>query len=220
MPSREHRGVRPRGQTRGSDAGVRPRGQISGSRSGGQIRGSDPGVRSCSQIAGQDAEVAGGNPRPRAVTVTIHGLTLIDVDRDLLILDIHCSAGFYVRALADDLGERLGTGAHLTALRRTQSGEFTLEDAMPLDVAENNPTAAARRVIPLAGLLTTLNAVKLTHEGVRFAAHGREIGPAACEGIVPLSSAYVRLLDPSGDLIGVGVPSATPGLLHPSVVLM
>ncbi|MCU0242363.1 MAG: tRNA pseudouridine(55) synthase TruB, partial [Vicinamibacteria bacterium] len=49
-------------------------------------------------------------------------------------MSVACSAGTYIRALARDIGTRLGVGGHLRALRRTRSGEFTLEQAMPLDV--------------------------------------------------------------------------------------
>ncbi len=58
-----------------------------------------------------------------------------------MTLRVDCSAGFYVRSLAHDLGERLGTGAHLAALRRTRSGDFTLADAVPLDAAERRAGA-------------------------------------------------------------------------------
>ena len=64
-------------------------------------------------------------------------------------LAVRCSPGTYVRALARDLGERLGTGAHLTALRRTRSGAFDLSQA----VAGDDLAGAAERLIPMAGLL-------------------------------------------------------------------
>ena len=55
------------------------------------------------------------------------------VDLDILV---ECSSGTYVRALARDLGDTLGTGGHLTALRRTRVGAFTLDEAQTLDEAE------------------------------------------------------------------------------------
>lgn len=65
--------------------------------------------------------------RPRRVTV--RALELVEWDPPRFTLDLRCSAGTYVRSLAHDLGEMLGTGAHLTALTRTASGAFLLEDA-------------------------------------------------------------------------------------------
>ncbi len=65
--------------------------------------------------------------------VTIERLELIEWSTPLLTLDIMCSKGTYIRSLARDLGESLGCGAHLQALRRTAVGTFLIEDALPLD---------------------------------------------------------------------------------------
>ncbi len=59
---------------------------------------------------------------PSPVSVVAHHIEVDDVTGDQVTLTVDCSAGFYVRALAHDLGARLGTGAHLTALGRTKSG--------------------------------------------------------------------------------------------------
>ena len=64
--------------------------------------------------------------------VTIFGLELLELRLPRLSLEVECSTGTYVRALARDLGEALGCGAHLEALTRTQVGSFALEDAVPL----------------------------------------------------------------------------------------
>ncbi len=75
-------------------------------------------------------------PRP----VTIYGLSASPLDRSdpphpELEIDVHCSRGFYVRALAHDLGQALGTGAHLAGLCRTAVGDFEVSRAVPLDLA-------------------------------------------------------------------------------------
>ena len=75
------------------------------------------------------------------------------VDGDSVTLRVDCSAGFYVRSLAHDLGDRLGTGAHLAALRRTRSGDFTLRDSVALDAVERDRDGAATRFVPLARML-------------------------------------------------------------------
>ena len=64
--------------------------------------------------------------------VTIFGLELLELRLPRLSLEVECSTGTYVRALARDLGEALGCGAHLEALTRTQVGSFALEEAVPL----------------------------------------------------------------------------------------
>ena len=177
----------------------------------------------------QDCESKGALPDPTSVTV--HAIDLVAFDGDRVTLRVDCSAGFYVRALAHDLGERLGTGAHLAALRRTRSGSITLADALPLAAAERDPAEAAARLIPLAGILPGLVAVVLTPEGVERATHGRELrGVDAVTGFggwdsglesrIPIhESRFFRLLDSAGELVAIAQQTPS-GLLHPSVVLV
>ena len=70
--------------------------------------------------------------KPRSVYVKNYHLTKIDVPNVDFVVD--CSKGFYVRTYAHDIGQDLGYGAHLSALRRTRSGKFTLEHAVPVAV--------------------------------------------------------------------------------------
>jgi tRNA pseudouridine55 synthase len=119
---------------------------------------------------------------PVPVEVTLRGAEVSDVEDGRVRLRVECSAGFYVRSLADDLGERLGTGAHVASLRRTRSGDFGLEAALTLDQAERDPARAAAGVLPMASALPQLPAVTLTAEGVRRVLHGRDIGPGDIAG--------------------------------------
>jgi len=72
-------------------------------------------------------------PRP----VRVDEIQVHDVDGDEVRFSVRCSSGTYVRALARDLGERLGTGGHLTALRRTAVGPYTLDQARTLERLES-----------------------------------------------------------------------------------
>jgi tRNA pseudouridine55 synthase len=65
--------------------------------------------------------------------VTVHALEVIGLDRPDVQVRVHCSSGTYIRAIARDLGAALDVGGHLTALRRTAVGPFTLDDAHSLD---------------------------------------------------------------------------------------
>jgi tRNA pseudouridine55 synthase len=156
------------------------------------------------------------------VTVTAHAIDIVDVHGDRVTLKIECSAGFYVRSLAHDLGVRLGTGAHLTALRRTRSGEFTLAGAIALEAIERTPDDAAAAIVPLAGMLPGLATAILTESGERHVAHGRDVGPGDVQELRPstLLRAGVRLIDRQGRLLGIAERASSSGLLHPSVVLM
>jgi tRNA pseudouridine55 synthase len=65
--------------------------------------------------------------------VTIHRIELVSWQGDVLVLDIDCSKGTYIRTLAEDIGAQLGCGAHLSALRRTASGALHVADALTLE---------------------------------------------------------------------------------------
>lgn len=65
--------------------------------------------------------------------VTIHQIHIVDWQHETLVIDVHCSKGTYIRTLAEDLGEALGCGAHLAALRRTGTGGLSLADALTLE---------------------------------------------------------------------------------------
>jgi tRNA pseudouridine55 synthase len=155
----------------------------------------------------------------RPVRVTAHAIDLVAVEADLVTLRIDCSAGYYVRSLAHDLGRALGTGGHLAALRRTRSGPFDLEAAVGLEPVLRDPSSAWPRLIPVDALLTDLPAVVLTAEGVAWVQHGRAIGPAQTAGLPPGAwPAKARLLGPDGRLWAVAEPAAG-GVLHPGLVL-
>jgi tRNA pseudouridine55 synthase len=169
---------------------------------------------------------------PQPVPVTAHSLEVDTIDGDRVRLRVECSPGFYVRSLAHDLGERLGTGAHLLDLRRTRSGDLTLQGAVTLEALED-PVAgravARSALVPLSQMLTTLPTVVLTPDGVRRAVHGRELrvedassGLAAFEaaGATPSEAEGIRLLSPDGELVGIASRRNEPRALHPLVVLM
>lgn len=162
----------------------------------------------------------------RPVQVTAAALEVLEFEGTTLRLRLVCSAGYYVRSLADALGERLGTGAHLAGLVRTRSGEFTLADAVGLDVLDRRPGEAAARVIPLASLLPSLPAMTLTAEGASLAARGGFIGLGHLSGAENLPThGRVRLFHPDGHLVAIAEPRSEGHagrlrhLLHPNVVL-
>jgi tRNA pseudouridine55 synthase len=97
---------------------------------------------------------------PRAVT--IHRLDIVDWQDHRLVIDVHCSKGTYIRTLAEDIGEALGCGAHLSALRRTASGPVTIDDAVTLDQLEALDEAGRQALLrPADTLLSTWPLVRL-----------------------------------------------------------
>ena len=65
--------------------------------------------------------------------VKIYSIEILSYHYPELKIKVHCSSGTYIRTLAEDIGQRLGTGAYLTALRRTRIGDFSIENAKPLE---------------------------------------------------------------------------------------
>ncbi len=117
-----------------------------------------PPAYSAVKVSGRRAyELArrGERPELRDREVEIHEIRIADwdatsPDAPCATLEVQCSAGTYVRALARDLGDRLGCGAYLAALTRTASGPFRLEDAVDLDVVRALLADGAidRRLLP------------------------------------------------------------------------
>ncbi len=179
-------------------------------------RGEGSGMAAASQLS------------PVRVAATMIEILRLDADR--VTLRVECTAGFYVRSLAHDLGQQLGTGAHLASLRRTRSGDAKLQDAVALDLIEDGERGRERAMaamIPLSRMLPALPELVLTATGLRAAAHGRDLTPADVGSpATPLNPAHplghtdYRLMDSEGNLVGLAAPARTPGLFHPFVVLM
>ncbi|HEY3091569.1 MAG TPA: tRNA pseudouridine(55) synthase TruB [Vicinamibacterales bacterium] len=159
-----------------------------------------------------------------AVPVRVSRLELVEYGNNRCRVTLTCSAGFYVRALVRDLGERLGTGATLEALRRTRSGEFTIDEAIPLDAlepADPGSPVPDPGLIPMERLLPDFPAVTVTAEGLTRVSHGQHVRPVDVSGAMPSdSSGWVRLLDAGGALVALGTPQRVSGFLHPEVVLI
>jgi tRNA pseudouridine55 synthase len=168
--------------------------------------------------AGKDVELP-----PR--TVTIHRLEIVSWDdatpgEPIAIVDVECSAGTYVRSLARDLGEAVGSGAYLGALTRTASGPFAIDEALALDevraAAEAGPDELAARLLPIdAGL--ELPSVTVPDAALEAIGRGQAIGvPAAAGELQP--DQPVRLRDAEGRLVAIARLAGTK--LLPDKVLL
>jgi tRNA pseudouridine55 synthase len=148
--------------------------------------------------------------------VTIHRLELIKYAPPDVEVEVDCSAGTYVRALAADLGSRLGCGAHLSGLRRTRSGPFTEDQAVTEAVLSREAeegTVAQRLVAPVNALGYPV--VRLSQAEAERLRQGGEI-PAPESPITP--GTRLAALEPEGTLLAI--VEARPGRrLHPLRVL-
>ena len=105
---------------------------------------------------------------------------LVDVD-----VEVDCSSGTYIRALARDVGAALGVGGHLTALRRTRVGRFGLDEARTLDTLAEDP--ALSYTLDEACLLAFPRR-QLTADEAESARHGRALEPAGIDGVYAASA--------------------------------
>lgn len=170
------------------------------------------------QVAGRRAYAmarAGEAVELPSRTVEIKALDVLDwndadPERPYAIVDVRCSAGTYVRAIARDLGARLGCGAYLGGLVRTASGPFTLDAALTLDAirdaaATGGPDGVRALLLPSDTGLDAMPAVTLTEREIVDAAMGRFVRPAAGVGAAPADGeAELRLLDGTGVIVGMG----------------
>jgi tRNA pseudouridine55 synthase len=185
-----------------------------------------PPDHSAVHIGGRRAyELARHGRKPELVPrqVTIHELTLTawderDPERPAATLEVRCSAGTYVRALARDLGVRLGSGAYLGALTRTASGPFRLERATPLEevrarLAEGR---AAELLLPPDTGLEAMPTVTLAPDDLASLARGQVVRArgAALPALGP--EALVRVVAKDGRLDAIA--RVEGGRLHPEKV--
>lgn len=109
--------------------------------------------------------------------VRIDALDLLTWTAPHLTIRVVCGKGTYVRSLAADLGELLGSGAHLTVLRRTRVGPFRVEETVPWDVLLTADAAAlSRRVVPADRAVTHLPAIRLDPLVARRLGQGQLLG--------------------------------------------
>lgn len=139
-----------------------------------------------------------------ARSVTIARLELLALQEDRATLEVACSKGTYVRTLVEDLGARLGCGAHVAELRRTQAGPFGLTQAISLDEleaahAEGGAEALDRFLLPVDSGLEHWPLVQLTQHSSYYWLHGQPVRAANAPKF-----GLMRVQDDQGRFIGIG----------------
>lgn len=145
--------------------------------------------------------------RPRKVR--IERIELLDWDPAAATarIFVHCGKGTYVRSIAHELGQALGVGAHLGALRRLRSGPFRIEDAVPLArLLEPGATDPGLHLVSLRDSLPDLAEITLDEPRVRKVSHGMSLGArdlAECRAPRLATGQRVRLVGGDGRLLAV-----------------
>lgn len=157
----------------------------------------------------------------KAVQVNISKLE-IGADPELrtpdstLRISVACSAGTYIRTLAEDIGRAVGTGAHLEELRRSRAGRFEIDQSVTLDaLAKSNDPAA--RLLPLEMAVSHLDSISLNEDR---AAKTRGGLSTRIQDVEFTDGQRLRMLDESGSLLAIGVYDDAEKSVRPKVVLV
>ena len=133
--------------------------------------------------------------------VTIYDITLNKIEESIVILEVSCSKGTYIRTLAEDIGHALGCGAYLKGLERTQTGNFQLSDALTIEAIEAMSMASREEtLLPVDALLEGLSSIKLTLTETEAIKKGQAID------FNGKNDNELRLYGASGQFLGVGQP--------------
>lgn len=178
-----------------------------------------PPMYSAKKVAGKklyELARAGIEVERKAVPVTIRELELIEQTDSEIRIRVSCSAGTYIRTLAEEIGREVGPGAHLVELRRTRAGKFGLQDGAALAEFESSelPLQALRPITEAVGHLPELN---LTAERAAKTRNG--LSTRVDEAKFAPGSA-VRMLDENSDLIAIGIYDGDQKIVKPKIVLV
>ncbi|MBK9153946.1 MAG: tRNA pseudouridine(55) synthase TruB [Chloracidobacterium sp.] len=161
---------------------------------------------------------AGEEVERKAVPVSIRKIELINDDhspRSAIRVRVACSAGTYIRTLAEDIGKAAGLGAHLTELRRTRAGKFRIEDAVTLDELEAMDDRLGR-LVSMNDALGHLPEVELSEDRAVKTKNGLS---SRIAGLDLADGTLVRMTDGDETLIAVGEFAADENSVRPVVVL-
>ena len=133
----------------------------------------------------------------------IHALDLVRFLGDALEIGVRCSKGTYIRTLAEDIGERLGSGAHVASLERTAVGGFEVRDAIDLcgltELASTGLQALDAKLLPLDCVLPGEPAIALSLDAAYYLARGQAVLVAHAP-----RTGLVKLYDDRRRFLGVG----------------
>lgn len=157
----------------------------------------------------------------RARAITIHEIELLGIEIPYVAFRIVCSTGTYVRTLCDDLGKRLGTGAHLFQLERTAVGQFHIDDSLSIEeLAAAEGRSGLKGVYSMDGALAWMPELRV-HESLAMSV--RNGAPVKAEEYAGFSDALrtakgIRIKSPDNELLAVGSYSPEKDMIRMKVV--
>jgi tRNA pseudouridine55 synthase len=174
-----------------------------------------PPAFSAAKVTGQrayDLARRGQDVTLMARGVHIHGIDVLAYQYPRVEIEVRCGKGTYIRALARDIGDRLGCGAYVQTLQRTRVGRFSVEDALALEI---DMETARARLLPVAAAVHDL--VPIFLDETKLAPFRRGLAVAG-QVTVATEDDDVAVFDDRGELVGLGRFNPERGLLHPKRV--
>ncbi len=152
------------------------------------------------------------------VEVEIFSIDLLRCEESEIDIRVHCTGGTYMRSIAHDLGQRLGCGAFLKGLRRTESGCFRIENAYTLEQLQllSAEGCLGEALVPASGLLPEFPAELVDSATAGFIRQGRDFRVSPFRGAS--EAQFVKAVTRDGELIAIG-EAKLPHLYHPILVL-
>jgi tRNA pseudouridine55 synthase len=154
----------------------------------------------------------------KPVRITINELEVVGDEKSrtpqsTLRIRVVCSAGTYIRTLAEDIGRRIGVGAHLAELRRTRAGKFTVDQSVSLDSFDPSKIS----LIPVEDAVSHLSPFVLSDERVEKTRNGLT---TRTNGTAYVENEFVRMVDKNDNLIAVGIHESESSQIRPKIVLV
>lgn len=162
----------------------------------------------------------GGSVDREPRTVEVYELHITHWEPPDMELYVECAKGFYARSLANDIGELLGCGAHVTSLQRFRSGRFKIDQSVSLDellrlAGEDEWT---EHLLPVDFVIQEMPSVTIGADQAVDFMHGRRVAPSHFTDN-DKSDNRIRVYDPDGEMIGLARIDRLDGFLHPTLVI-
>jgi tRNA pseudouridine55 synthase len=157
----------------------------------------------------------------RAREITIHEIELLEIDLPYVTFRTVCSKGTYIRTLCDDIGKKLGTGAHLFQLERSAVGQFNINNSLTIEeLGDDKERVDTRGIYSMDEALSWMPELTINESLAVNVKNGAPIGPSQCDiSSHELKSAKgIRIKSPDNDLIAIGRYSPEKDALRMNVV--
>jgi tRNA pseudouridine55 synthase len=130
-------------------------------------------------------------------------------------MHVRCSAGAFVRTLAEDIGKEIGIGAHLAELRRTAAGNFSIDNSLSLEELQSVDEPSTK-MISMNEAIGHLESIELSEDRVRKTLSGLSTRTQRDD---LKAGQFIRMIDAANELVAIGIFNAEENTVQPKVVL-